>query len=172
MTHIISYPFKPITNNRQMLHIISIAERMVRGGDAVKRPHRTDFYIIHLTSKGSSRHMVDFEEIEVNRGDVLVITPGQVHNFIESEVHDGFLLAFPKEFFYQSPQDIHFLDNAQIFNNINTVTKISFNESLLEIINALIERMKLELATQYDFFKLLFCIIIYQIFYFLQNADV
>ncbi|QNK61111.1 helix-turn-helix domain-containing protein [Pedobacter sp. PAMC26386] len=153
MTHIISYPFKPVTNNRQMLHIISISERMVRGGDALKRPHRTDFYIIHLTNKGSSRHMVDFLEIEVNRGDILVITPGQVHNFIESEMYDGFLLAFPKEFLYQSPQDIHFLDNAQIFNDINTVTKISFNESWLEIIIELIERMKLELATPYDDFQ-------------------
>ncbi|MGY0036499.1 helix-turn-helix domain-containing protein [Pedobacter sp. NJ-S-72] len=65
------------------------------------------------------------------------------------------MIAFPKDFLYQSLQDKHFLDNAQIFNSIRDVAKLNFIESELEAIIVHVERMEIELLAPYDEFQAL-----------------
>ncbi|MGY0036500.1 AraC family ligand binding domain-containing protein [Pedobacter sp. NJ-S-72] len=86
MSNIKSYPFSPINNPLQSLHFIKISERIRKGEGLVEIAHRTDFYLISIVNEGTSKHMIDFQEVTVNRGDILIITPGQVHKFINNEV--------------------------------------------------------------------------------------
>ncbi|WP_292009492.1 helix-turn-helix transcriptional regulator [Chryseobacterium sp.] len=153
MSHIITYPFKPISNQQQNLHIIPISERIKKGGQSVINPHRTDFYIIQLITKGKSSHMVDFQEVELSAGDILFLTPGQVHAFRENATFEGWLIAFPKDFFNQSSHDIYFLDNAHIFNNYYPVTKLAFKNNDLNVFIELIQKILDELQKAHDLFQ-------------------
>lgn len=60
--------------------------------------HRHEFYTIALPNHGRSNHLVDFQLVELRTGQVLCITPGQVH-LPQSFAHsDGYMLAFTSEF--------------------------------------------------------------------------
>ncbi|MGH1517835.1 AraC family transcriptional regulator [Chryseobacterium sp. JK1] len=153
MTSLESYLFKPINNPQQNVHIITISERLKKGGNSVEIPHRTDFYIIYIMSEGRSKHMIDFQEVEMSVGDVLVISPSQVHKFIKIEPYDGYLIAFPKEFFYQTIQNKLFIENAQIFNNVDLLTKFHCDAQIFEDILHLINKMRIELSKPNDEFQ-------------------
>lgn len=62
--------------------------------------HRHNFYALGLCLSGSSTHMLDFEQITLNAGEMLLIIPGQVHQAIDIEGYggSGFLLAFNADF--------------------------------------------------------------------------
>ncbi|KMQ65156.1 hypothetical protein ACM46_13325 [Chryseobacterium angstadtii] len=126
---------------------------MEKGKDSVLVPHRTDFYIILVVTKGRSSHMIDFNEVTIAEGDVLFIIPGQVHAFRKGIDYDGWLIAFSKDFFYQSSRDHYFMDNANIFNNLYPVTNLNFQEDELNVIIALISKIADEIKKNHDIFQ-------------------
>lgn len=62
--------------------------------------HRHDFYALGLCLAGSSTHMLDFEQVTINAGEMLMIIPGQVHQAIDIEGYggNGYLVAFNADF--------------------------------------------------------------------------
>lgn len=61
--------------------------------------HRDDYYIIVLITAGSVAVEIDFERKELNNGDILILSPGQVHSKPADEVWhaDGWMIAFSPE---------------------------------------------------------------------------
>ncbi|PWV45198.1 AraC family transcriptional regulator [Chitinophaga sp. S165] len=62
--------------------------------------HRHEFYALGLCLTGSSTHMLDFEQVTISAGEMLLIIPGQVHQAIDIEGYggNGYLLAFNADF--------------------------------------------------------------------------
>lgn len=62
--------------------------------------HRDDYYVVALLTDGSVAVEVDFERIELTAGDVLIVSPWQVHcrPVGEQWQADGWMLAFSPEF--------------------------------------------------------------------------
>lgn len=62
--------------------------------------HRDDYYIFVLLTEGSAAVEIDFERKELAPGDILTISPWQVHNKPSDEVWqgDGWMLALSPEF--------------------------------------------------------------------------
>lgn len=61
--------------------------------------HRDDYYMIVLLTAGSATVEVDFQRIELMTGDMLVVSPWQVHGKPAGETWcaDGWMLAFSPE---------------------------------------------------------------------------
>lgn len=61
--------------------------------------HRDDYYIVVLVTDGAAAGEIDFERIELKAGDVLIVSPWQVHNKPADEVWraDGWIVAFTPE---------------------------------------------------------------------------
>lgn len=61
--------------------------------------HRDDYYIVVLLTDGSAALEVDFERIELKTGEVLIVSPWQVHRKPAGEEWraDGWMLAFSPE---------------------------------------------------------------------------
>ena len=153
MGHITTYHFKPIINKKQNIHVISIQERIERGQNSVLTAHRTDFYIVQIVTKGRSKHMIDFNDVEVQKGDVVIIKPGQVHKFYNNEDYDGVLIAFTRDFFALSPNDINFLDGALILNNLDYCSKISLTEYEVNTLYVISEKISAELLREPDVYQ-------------------
>ena len=61
--------------------------------------HRDDYYIVALLTDGRAAVEIDFERKELQAGDILIVSPWQVHNRPEGETWDadGWMLAFSPE---------------------------------------------------------------------------
>lgn len=77
-------------------------KHFVQYGKTEMRPyaHRDDYYVVALLTDGSAAVEVDFERIELTAGDVLIVSPWQVHRRPAGEqwCADGWMLAFSPEF--------------------------------------------------------------------------
>lgn len=66
--------------------------------------HRDDYYLVVLLTGGSASIEIDFERMDLNAGDILIVSPWQIHNKPSGEVWqaDGWLLAFSPGIFSES----------------------------------------------------------------------
>jgi len=65
---------------------------------AMRHAHRHGFYLIGIQIEGQSIQMLDFERIETNPKDMMIIVPGQVHESVAETFIQGWLIAFGAEF--------------------------------------------------------------------------
>lgn len=66
--------------------------------------HRDDYYMFGILTQGSAAIEIDFERIELKSGNILIVSPWQVHNKPAGEVWEaaGWLLAFSAEMLSES----------------------------------------------------------------------
>lgn len=69
----------------------------------IRTPHKHDFYLTVLFTKGKGIHDVDFISYEVKPGSVFLMKPGQTHNWKLSKDIDGYVFFHSAEFY-----DLHF----------------------------------------------------------------
>jgi|SRR6185312_3141182 len=62
-------------------------------------PHKHDFYLSILFTKGSGTHEVDFESYRVKPNTLFILKPGQMHHWTLSKDVDGFVFFHTKEFY-------------------------------------------------------------------------
>lgn len=91
-------------------------KHFVQYGKTEMRPyaHRDDYYIVALLTDGSAALEIDFEKIELNAGELLIVSPWQVHRKPAGEkwCADGWMLAFSPEFL--SEEESRALDEYSI----------------------------------------------------------
>lgn len=93
----------------QMQNISDSGVFIKRFGDNAKvamKPyaHRDDYYIAVLLTEGTALVEIDFERIELTEGDILIISPWQVHSKPSGAVWqaNGWMLAFSPELLSES----------------------------------------------------------------------
>lgn len=61
--------------------------------------HRDDYYILGLLTEGTASVEIDFDRIELQSGNMLIVSPWQVHGNPAADTWqvDGWILAFPPE---------------------------------------------------------------------------
>lgn len=68
-------------------------------------PHRDDYYIIVLVTRGTVAVAVDFEDVTISAGEAIVVSPSQVHSPSSAAGGaEGWLLALASEYF--TPREI------------------------------------------------------------------
>lgn len=91
--------------------------------------HRDDYYILALLTEGFASVEIDFEMIELHAGNMLIVSPCQVHGkpTADSWQVDGWILAFPPEMLSESEAEIierysispmPFSTDTNLFNDI------------------------------------------------------
>lgn len=69
-------------------------------------PHKHDFYLLVLFTKGTGIHEVDFTSYEVKPGALFMLNPGQTHYWELSENTEGYIFFHTQSFY-----DLHYTDN-------------------------------------------------------------
>lgn len=108
-------------------------------------PHRHDFYVGMLFTKGSGTHQIEFTNYEIKPGHVFMLSPGEVHDWKLSNDIEGYIFFHTKEFF-----DLHFtyekVDNYPFYcclrNNPLIVLKNKSREEIKEIFSEIVEEYK------------------------------
>lgn len=65
----------------------------------IQKPHKHDFFILLLITKGTGSHTIDFKEYAVVPGTMFFLSPGQVHSWDLSADTDGFIVFFTAAFY-------------------------------------------------------------------------
>lgn len=63
-----------------------------------EEPHRHFYHTLIWCNSGKGKHRVDFQEHELQAGDVHWVQPGQVHQLVTTESPNGFAILFNEEF--------------------------------------------------------------------------
>jgi AraC family transcriptional activator of pobA len=63
------------------------------------RPHKHNFFVIVLFTKGSGVHEIDFTRYDIQPGTVFLLGPGQSHHWTLSKDTDGIIFFHTREFF-------------------------------------------------------------------------
>jgi len=66
---------------------------------SITGPHKHDFYLTVLFTKGSGTHEIDFSSYPIKPGSVFLLNPGQTHNWELSDDIDGYVFFHSKSFY-------------------------------------------------------------------------
>lgn len=143
-----TFNFKPISNDRQQLYTISIAEYLQQ--EAVFHSHRLCFYTLLFVTQGSAVHLVDFQEYRVSKGDVLIIRPGQVHAFLEAGDVEGNIIAFTEEFLLHKSRFNFLPEHLKFLSELYFDFLFHLDADKRQMTDALICIIQQELSTPYD----------------------
>lgn len=80
------------------LEAFSMSELRQRGGKEVLTTHQYEFHTLVLVTQGSCTQVLDFEPIQCAPGSLLVLRPGQAHNYGHDDGWDGWNVLFRPEF--------------------------------------------------------------------------
>ncbi len=65
----------------------------------ITKPHKHDFYLVVVFTKGSGIHEIDFNKYHINPGTVFMLKPGQMHNWSLSKDIDGYIFFHTQSFY-------------------------------------------------------------------------
>ncbi|HEY0031557.1 MAG TPA: AraC family transcriptional regulator [Bacteroidia bacterium] len=71
----------------------------------IMKPHRHDFYMVMLFTKGKGKHTIDLMTYDVSPGSVFFMSPGEMHSWELSNDCDGFVIMFNTSFFVMTARN-------------------------------------------------------------------
>lgn len=91
--------YRPRAPYRLDLEVFTVADLRRRGGkEKVRTTHRYEFHTLVCVTQGVCTQVIDFKPISCAPGALLVLRPGQAHNFGRDEDWDGWIVLFRPEF--------------------------------------------------------------------------
>ncbi|MEM6632528.1 MAG: helix-turn-helix transcriptional regulator [Bacteroidota bacterium] len=82
----------------ELVDIRELPQRIDPNDHYPNKPHRLDFFVILVVTAGRGKHYIDFQTYTLEKGDVLVISKGQIHAFDGSFSFEGYLIVFTEAF--------------------------------------------------------------------------
>lgn len=116
--------------------------------------HLVNFYLIVLFEEGKSGHTIDFSNYNCERGSLITIRKDQIHRFHNHPAAKGKLLLFTDDFLLSYLEKLEALKSLQLFNELLGEPKIQLNESELNQVQNLIQRISQEYFKTNDEYSL------------------
>ena len=132
--------------------LVSLTELYGKHKEHLTQPHRTAFYHILWFQQSSPTHLVDFNPVKVNPNTLLFLNKDVVQIFDKTGNIDGKAILFTDNFFCQTTEDMKFLRNTIIFNDLFSVSQIELGKistSLIEVFNL----MEAEFTNKKDIYR-------------------
>ncbi len=133
------------------IEVISIADTLSKHHNNIAFPHRDNYYNIFFYQKGKANHIVDFKSIEVQPNSLVFVNKNRVQMLDPKGGYDGKFLLFTETFFDKYPDDIKYLRNNILFNDLleEPVLNLKKGSPILSVFN----EIELEIARPNDVLK-------------------
>ena len=80
--------------------------------------HRHNFYHVVLFTRGSGKHTVDFEQFDVQAGQIYFMIPGQVHSWQFEDDVDGYIINFSERLLQSFLADKDYPEQFNFFRGV------------------------------------------------------
>ena len=112
----------------------TLKDHLVSSHKHIEKPHRHDFYVTVIFTKGTGIHEIDFQKYDVSEGSLFFLSPGQVHSWELSPDTDGYIFFFSQPYY-----EMHYvnqkLKNFPFFNSPSFPRKLQLqSEELVDMI--------------------------------------
>ncbi|WP_426473684.1 AraC family transcriptional regulator [Chryseobacterium balustinum] len=125
----------------------TLKNHLISSHKHIEKPHRHDFYVTVIFTKGSGTHEIDFQKYDVSEGSLFFLSPGQVHSWELSPDTDGYIFFFSQPYY-----EMHYvnqkLKNFPFFNSPSFSRKLQLQSTELEAMIRLFEAIQNEHQSQ------------------------
>lgn len=116
------------------LYVNTFADH-VKKHSFIEKPHRHNFYLLVLFTKGTGIHEIDFDTYLIQKGSLYLIQPGQIHNWQLSDDIEGYIA-----FYSQERYNLYFgnkkIEDYPFYQSTISKPEIHLNESELQEIKS------------------------------------
>lgn len=113
----------------------------------IHMPHKHDFYLVVLFTKGKGIHEIDFKSYDVKPGSVFLMKPGQTHNWKLSKDINGYVFFHSAEF-YNLLFTSHKINDYSFFNSFQNTPLLQIKKkqqkAMEELFASILEEYKNE----------------------------
>ncbi len=81
------------------------------------KPHRHDYYTVIFVKEAAGKHILDFEEYDLQPDSLYFIFPGQVHQLIAEREPTGWVMNFTTEFLVNQGIPCSIIDDIFLYND-------------------------------------------------------
>tara|TARA_A100000171_G_C2126613_1_gene143930 strand:+ start:783 stop:1655 length:873 start_codon:yes stop_codon:yes gene_type:complete len=81
------------------VYVNDLKKHLLDHHNMISLPHKHDFYLNVLFTKGTGIHEIDFDSYKVGPGSFFVLAPGQMHHWKLSDDVQGYVFSHSKEFY-------------------------------------------------------------------------
>lgn len=110
----------------------TLKNHLISSHKHIEKPHRHDFYVTVIFTKGTGIHEIDFQKYDVSEGSLFFLSPGQVHSWELSPDTEGYIFFFSQPYY-----EMHYvnqkLKNFPFFNSPSFPRKLQLQSD--ELIN-------------------------------------
>lgn len=125
----------------------TLKDHLVSSHKHIEKPHRHDFYVTVIFTKGTGTHEIDFQKYDVSEGSIFFLSPGQVHSWELSPDTDGYIFFFSQPYY-----EMHYvnqkLKNFPFFNSPSFPRKLQLESDDLVNMTRLFEDIQNEHQSQ------------------------
>ncbi|MCD0457145.1 AraC family transcriptional regulator [Chryseobacterium sp. LC2016-27] len=125
----------------------TLRNHLVSSHKHIEKPHRHDFYVTVIFTKGSGIHEIDFQKYDVSEGSLFFLSPGQVHSWELSPDTEGYIFFFSQPYY-----EMHYvsqkLKNFPFFNSSSFPRKLQLQSNELTDMIRLFEAIGSEHESQ------------------------
>jgi hypothetical protein len=93
--HIPEYQLPPSVNDG--VHVVSYKEFGFNDLHDTSEPHRDEHYLLMVSCGGSVEAVIDFDNINISKPFIGLISPAQVHHVINANITEGYAISFNEE---------------------------------------------------------------------------
>lgn len=125
----------------------TLKNHLISSHKHIEKPHRHDFYVTVIFTKGTGIHEIDFQKYDVSEGSLFFLSPGQVHSWELSPDTDGYIFFFSQPYY-----EMHYvnqkLKNFPFFNSPSFSRKLQLESDELVNMIRLFEAIQNEHQSQ------------------------
>lgn len=117
--------FKPHSHQNELY--VNTFKNHLTAHSFIEEPHRHNFYVLVLFTKGTGIHEIDFDTFEINPGSLFIIQPGQIHNWELSTDIEGYIIFYSQEIY-----NLYFgnkkIEDYPFYQSVKTKPEIHLNK--------------------------------------------
>jgi AraC family transcriptional activator of pobA len=104
-------------------------------------PHRHGYYTVILIKDAEGTHTIDYTNYKMVPQSLFFVSPGQVHQIIESRKPQGYVLLFSTEFLLNNGIEICFLNELHLFHDYGETPPFSLSSAQADRLSQYAEEM-------------------------------
>lgn len=92
-------------------------------------PHRHDYFTVIIINQAKGFHKIDFNSYTLSEKQIFFVAPGQVHQMIETDLSNGFVMTFSNQFLIENSIPLSFVSSLNLFQNYGQTPPLLPNNS-------------------------------------------